>query len=280
MSSNCIFTELFHCGILLTFVMTAYEWAETLNKIMYSIFVTMLSAIRISSNSVHRLSNVLLLHHWHSFADVRNSTIRIIFIAFSSIVILPVWKKMAESEDMTPATSEESIAVPDPSGRRKCKPSYQNMIRCAILALKSKSGSSRKSIIRYILSHNTVKKQNCARCVGRAIKCMRRSGMIYVTKRGQYKLTLKGRGIRDKGRKRRRGGRKGKRRGRRTRRRKGRKSRKGKKKRKKGRKGKKRRRKGRKGRKGRRRTRKRPVSRRRRRGGRRRKGRRGVKRRR
>merc|ERR1712142_1427670 len=67
------------------------------------------------------------------------------------------------------------------------------MVRRAILALKSKRGSSTKSIVRYICAHFNVKKTNATKAVGRALKRMLRSGLIYRSKVGSYKLTGKGR---------------------------------------------------------------------------------------
>jgi len=179
---------------------------------------------------------------------------------------------------MTPATSEESISVPVPSGRQKNRSPYTVLVRRAIIALKNKCGSSKNAISRYIVAHNSVKKNNCERRVGTAIKRLLRCGTISKNGRGLFQLSsAKRRGA--KGRKRLRvKRRKGGRRRRRTRRRKGRKGRKGRKKRRKGRKGKKKGRKAKKGRKGRRRRRRRRVAKRslrRRRGARRRRGRRG-----
>merc|ERR1712243_251017 len=94
------------------------------------------------------------------------------------------------------AVSQESVmGVPDPSGARKSgrHPAYNVMVRRAILALKAKSGSSRKSIVRYICAHYNVKKSNALKAVGRALKRMVRSGLLYKSKAGSYKLTGKGR---------------------------------------------------------------------------------------
>merc|ERR1711915_53351 len=94
------------------------------------------------------------------------------------------------------AISQESVmGVPDPSGARKSgrHPAYNVMVRRAILALKSKRGSSTKSIVRYICAHYNVKKTNATKAVGRALKRMLRSGLIYRSKVGSYKLTGKGR---------------------------------------------------------------------------------------
>ncbi|XP_002130983.2 uncharacterized protein LOC100184486 [Ciona intestinalis] len=169
---------------------------------------------------------------------------------------------MTESEDMTPATSEESVAVPEPSGRRNRgrHAAYNVMVKRSIIALKAKSGSSRKSIIKYICAHNTVKKTNCVRAVGRALKRMLKSGHIYRNKGGRFKLTGKGRGLKAKKRRRRR--RKGKK-SKKGKKKKGKKSKKGKKKKrkksKKGKKKKKRRsRKSKRGKKGKKRSRKSP----------------------
>nr|AAQ01227.1 P1 protamine [Styela montereyensis] len=175
---------------------------------------------------------------------------------------------------MTPATSEESIAVPDPSGRRTQgrHPTYNVMVKRAITTLKNKNGASSKSIARYLTAHFNVKKNPCKKAVARCLKRMVSGGLIYKNKRNLYKLTGKGRKMR--GKRRRRGRKSIKKAGRRRRRRRGRKSKKGKK----GRKGRRRRRKrGRKARKGRktrrrrrrRRSAKKPkrAGRRRRRGG-------------
>merc|ERR1711972_206373 len=67
------------------------------------------------------------------------------------------------------------------------------MVRRAILALKAKSGSSRKSIVRYICAHYNVKKSNALKAVGRALKRMVKAGLLYKSKAGSYKLTGKGR---------------------------------------------------------------------------------------
>merc|ERR1711915_373233 len=94
------------------------------------------------------------------------------------------------------AISQESVmGVPDPSGARKSgrHPAYNVMVRRAILALKAKSGSSRKSIVRYICAHYNVKKSNALKAVGRALKRMVRAGLLYKSKAGSYKLTGKGR---------------------------------------------------------------------------------------
>merc|ERR1711931_121498 len=94
------------------------------------------------------------------------------------------------------AISQESVmGVPDPSGARKSgrHPAYNVMVRRAILALKAKSGSSRKSIVRYICAHYNVKKSNALKAVGRALKRMVKAGLLYKSKAGSYKLTGKGR---------------------------------------------------------------------------------------
>merc|ERR1712042_392508 len=94
------------------------------------------------------------------------------------------------------AISQESVmGVPDPSGARESKraPAYNVMVRRAILALKSKSGSSRKAIVRYIVAHYNVKKSNALNAVGRALKRMVKAGLLYKSKAGSYKLTGKGR---------------------------------------------------------------------------------------
>merc|ERR1712142_1031309 len=94
------------------------------------------------------------------------------------------------------AISQESVmGVPDPSGARKSKraPAYNVMVRRAILALKSKSGSSRKAIVRYIVAHYNVKKSNALKAVGRALKRMVKAGLLYKSKAGSYNLTGKGR---------------------------------------------------------------------------------------
>nr|XP_039249439.1 protamine-like [Styela clava] len=178
--------------------------------------------------------------------------------------------------DMTPATSEESVAVPDPSGRRAKgrHPSYNVMVKRAIASLKNKNGASSKSIARYVVAHFNVKKNPCKKAVNRCLKRMISGGFIYKNKRNLYKLTGKGRKL--KGKKRRRGRRGVKKAGRRRRRRRGRKGRKGKKARKGRRRRRRRGRKARKGRKTRRRRRRRRTTKKSRRAGRRR--RRGGKR--
>merc|ERR1712139_567304 len=90
------------------------------------------------------------------------------------------------------AVSQESVCgAPEPSGARKSSkggrhPAYNVMVRRAIFNLKSKNGSSRKAILRFICSHYSVKKTSALKAVGRALKRMVRSGLL-------YKLTGKGR---------------------------------------------------------------------------------------
>merc|ERR1712050_720556 len=72
-------------------------------------------------------------------------------------------------------------------------PAYNVMVRRAIFNLKSKNGSSRKAILRFICSHYSVKKTRAVKAVGRALKRMVRSGLLYKSKAGSYKLTGKGR---------------------------------------------------------------------------------------
>lgn len=146
-----------------------------------------------------------------------------------------------ESEaDMTPATSEESVAVPEPStgGASSRHPPYNAMVKRAITTLKVKNGASSKAISNFICSHYGVKKAPCKSAVERSLKRMVRGGLVSRNKRNLYKLTGKGRKL--KGKKRRRRRKASKKAGRRRRRRRGRKagkkskkSKKGKKKRKK-----------------------------------------------
>merc|ERR1712139_55609 len=97
------------------------------------------------------------------------------------------------------AVSQESVCgAPEPSGARKSSkggrhPAYNVMVRRAIFNLKSKNGSSRKAILRFICSHYSVKKTSALKAVGRALKRMVRSGLLYKSKAGSYKLTGKGR---------------------------------------------------------------------------------------
>lgn len=142
-----------------------------------------------------------------------------------------------ESEaDMTPATSEESVAVPEPStgGASARHPPYNAMVKRAITSLKVKNGASSKAISSYICNHYIVKKTPCKGAVERSLKRMVRRGLVARNKRNLYKLTGKGRKLR--GRRRRKRGRKSSRKaGRRRRRRRGRKAGKKSKKSKKGR---------------------------------------------
>merc|ERR1712121_35800 len=85
---------------------------------------------------------------------------------------------------MEAVSQESAVGVPDPSGARKPgrHPAYHVMVRRAIFTLKAKGGSSRKAIIRYICAHYTVTKSHCIKAVGRNLKRMVRSGLLYKTK--------------------------------------------------------------------------------------------------
>ena len=102
-------------------------------------------------------------------------------------------------ENMTTASSQESVIVPDPSGEGDNKPvvlkvpSYPAMIRRAILALKSKTGSSKRAILKHILAnHETIKKKNAVEALDRNLKRMLKSGRLVKNNAGSYKISPRG----------------------------------------------------------------------------------------
>ena len=97
-------------------------------------------------------------------------------------------------ENMTPATSEESVAVPGPSGDPE-KPrhtSYDILIRRAIKAIGAKSGSSKRAITKYILSNHELPKNGASAAITRGLKRMVKNGRIVKNKSGRYKISPRG----------------------------------------------------------------------------------------
>ena len=95
-----------------------------------------------------------------------------------------------EAEEMTPATSEESMSVlpstTTPVQKKHSK--YDVMIKRALSALKSKSGSSKKAITRYIVDNNSVKKEHALDATLRGLKRMLKTGHVSKNKAGRFKL--------------------------------------------------------------------------------------------
>ena len=99
-------------------------------------------------------------------------------------------------QSMTPATSEESVNVPDPSGeaeKPKRLPSYQVLISRAINALKGKSGSSKRAILRHILANNeNINKAKASEALDRNLKQMVKKGRLVKSGTGGYKMSPRG----------------------------------------------------------------------------------------
>lgn len=142
-----------------------------------------------------------------------------------------------EAEEMTPASSEENVAALPSIGApvKKKHSTYNVMIKRALAALKSKSGSSKKAITRYIVDNNSVQKEHALDATLRGLKRMLKTGHVLKDRVGRFRLAgknkVKGRTAarRRKGKKKSRKGKGRRRKGRRTKRR--RKGKKGKKRR-------------------------------------------------
>ena len=98
-----------------------------------------------------------------------------------------------EMDDMTPTSSEESVALPEPLEApvraKKKHSSYSVMIRRAIKSLGSKNnGVSKRAITKHILSNNCVKKQHALEATLRNLKRMTQTGCLYKNKWGRFSL--------------------------------------------------------------------------------------------
>ena len=114
---------------------------------------------------------------------------------------VPISESSESLGGMTPATSEESVAVPDPSGEtEKVVPttnpkraSYPTLIRKAIVSTnKTKTGCSKRAIIRYVVEHYQIKKDLARHAIERTLKRMVRAHQLYRSGTGLYKIFPRG----------------------------------------------------------------------------------------
>lgn len=97
-------------------------------------------------------------------------------------------------DGMTPASSEESVSVPGPSGDpdKPRRTSYDILIRKAVKSMGSKSGSSRRAIIRHILAHQQIQDPSASSAIERGLKRMIKNGKLIKNKSGLYKIPPRG----------------------------------------------------------------------------------------